>query len=94
VEKLFKCADPNCNSLDFELRKAGPNTGLYCAKCGKYIKFLGKAELKLAEEYIAKRALIGKMIDVGEGYEVVVHNHTIIVFYKGTMIFSHQDAEA
>lgn len=49
--KEFRCK--KCNSKDLFIRKNGNNTGLYCSDCGSWIKWLGKAEIQLAERFIA-----------------------------------------
>lgn len=41
----FECSNLNCKSNDFFLEKKGNSTGLYCADCGKWIKWLSKDEI-------------------------------------------------
>ena len=38
-----------CGCTDMFTEKKGNNTGLYCSKCGKFQKWLGKDELRLFE---------------------------------------------
>lgn len=40
-----------CGSKDFHLEIKGNNTGLYCNKCGKWIKWLSKDEIRVFEFY-------------------------------------------
>lgn len=42
---MFECK--KCKSDDFELMEKGTQKGLYCAKCGTWIKWLGKEEHNL-----------------------------------------------
>lgn len=48
--KIFVCN--KCGSSDIFTGRSGNNTGLYCGDCGAWIKWLGKAELRLAERQI------------------------------------------
>lgn len=48
--KIFECG--NCKSTEVFASVNGNNTGLYCADCGKWIKWLNKDELRLAERQI------------------------------------------
>lgn len=43
--KVFKC---NCGSNEIFIEENSNHKGLYCADCGKWLKWLGKTELKLA----------------------------------------------
>ena len=48
----YKC--PKCrNEQSFFTKEVGKHTGLYCSKCGRYIKWLGKKEYA---EFIRKEA--------------------------------------
>ena len=38
-----------CGSTEMFIGQSGNNRGLYCSKCGKWIKWLNKNELKLFE---------------------------------------------
>jgi len=38
-----------CNGTSAFITKTNTQTGLYCSKCGKWIKWLGKEELRLYE---------------------------------------------
>lgn len=44
--KQYKC---KCGCMEFFTKESGSATGLYCKKCGKWIKWLGKNELRLFE---------------------------------------------
>ena len=48
MSKLFECN--NCGSNDYIISMSGNNTGLYCAKCHKWKKWLNKTEVKLFSE--------------------------------------------
>lgn len=50
--KEFKCKNIECNSNEVFIEETGTQTGLYCAECGKWIKWLNKDEKRLAERYI------------------------------------------
>lgn len=41
----MKC--PDCGCEVFEEKKVGPHIGKYCAKCGKWIKWIPKKEAHL-----------------------------------------------
>lgn len=47
----MKCICTKCGSKDFHLEIKGNNTGLYCNKCGKWIKWLSKDEIRVFEFY-------------------------------------------
>lgn len=47
----MKCICTKCGSKDFHLEIKGNNTGLYCNKCGKWIKWLSKGEIRVFEFY-------------------------------------------
>lgn len=51
--KEFRCS--KCNSSDVFINVSGNNTGLYCGDCGKWITWLNKDQLRLAERQIANR---------------------------------------
>lgn len=44
-----------CGSCEMYIQENGTQTGLYCSNCGKWIKWLGKEEKRLAERHIVKR---------------------------------------
>lgn len=48
--KQFVCE--KCGSIDLYINTKGTQSGLYCSDCGKWIKWLGKDELRLAERFI------------------------------------------
>lgn len=43
----YKC--PKCSSTNLFTRKIGPQTGLYCKDCGRWIKWLNKDEARAFE---------------------------------------------
>lgn len=50
----FKCN--KCGSNDYITEKHGNNTGLYCADCGKWHKWLNKDEVRIySQEYKEKK---------------------------------------
>ena len=51
--KIFECE--KCNSKDVFVEQNGNNIGLYCSDCGKWIKWLNKDELRLAERQIKEQ---------------------------------------
>ena len=51
-----------CGCDNMFIEKKGNNTGLYCSKCGKWIKWLNKNELR-AFEHEQKEKEISKTID-------------------------------
>lgn len=48
--KIFEC---KCGSKEVFIDKVGNNTGLYCCDCGKWITWLNKDQIRLAERQIA-----------------------------------------
>lgn len=50
-----------CGSIEMFIGQSGNNTGLYCSKCGKWIKWLNKNELR-AFEHEQKEKEISKTI--------------------------------
>lgn len=51
--KEFECT--KCHSQDVFIDKSGNNTGLYCSDCGKWITWLNKDQLRLAERQISQK---------------------------------------
>lgn len=47
--KIFEC---KCGSKEIFIKENGNNKGLYCADCGKWIQWLGKDDLRLAQRQI------------------------------------------
>jgi transcription elongation factor Elf1 len=56
--KEFNCK--YCDSKNLFIKKTGNQTGLYCGNCGKWLKWLGKEELRLAEIFIKENNSIIK----------------------------------
>ena len=46
----FICS--KCNGTSVFIKKTNTQTGLYCSKCGKWIKWLGKEEIRLYERQL------------------------------------------
>lgn len=65
--KKFECS--KCHSKDIFIKKSGNNTGLYCGDCGKWITWLNKDQIRLAERQIASSAFnIDKVLEQLEDY--------------------------
>jgi transcription elongation factor Elf1 len=54
--KTFNCL--KCPSKEVFIEQVGNNTGLYCADCGKWIKWLNKEDHRLAKRYIEEMKLV------------------------------------
>lgn len=76
--KIFKC--PHCNSQEIfteentNQAKSYSRTGLYCADCGKWIKWLTKDEIRLAkrqEEYMKDTQFKQIALSMQKGKEIV-----------------------
>jgi transcription initiation factor TFIIIB Brf1 subunit/transcription initiation factor TFIIB len=52
--KTYQC--PKCNSQDLTIIPKGSQTGLYCKDCGRWIKWLPKDEIILAENFIKSQS--------------------------------------
>ena len=63
----FVCS--KCNGISTFIKKNNTQTGLYCSDCGKWIKWLGKEEIRLYE-----RQLELSKIEVEEEEEVLENN--------------------
>ena len=61
---MFKCK--KCSSTNYELKEKGTATGLYCAKCGFWHKWLNKTELKQYRVVVAKNATTEKELSTAE----------------------------
>ena len=87
TENLFKCKNPDCDSQDFYIKQVGDNKGLFCQSCDKYIKWLGKDEVRRAEKYIAHRSSIPKqqVIEMDD-YRIVITPLDITLFHRGAAI--------
>lgn len=59
--KIFEC--PHCNSKEIFTEDSNGKVGLYCADCGKWIKWLGKDEVRLAkrQESIQRETVVQRM---------------------------------
>lgn len=60
--KIFVCS--KCNSKDVFISKSGNNTGLYCGDCGKWITWLNKDELRLAERQINGNIFLQTLLEL------------------------------
>lgn len=50
--KKYEC---KCGSKEIFIKDSGNNKGLYCADCGKWMQWLSKDELRLAERQIEQQ---------------------------------------
>lgn len=41
-----------CGCVEFEERRKGPHTGLYCTACGKWLKWVAQSEYSITIECI------------------------------------------
>lgn len=59
--KIFEC--PYCNSKEIFTEDSNGKVGLCCANCGKWIKWLGKDEARLAkrQESIQRETVVQRM---------------------------------
>lgn len=65
--KEFECS--KCRSKDIFIEKSGNNTGLYCSECGKWITWLNKDQLRLAERQMTSNTFdIDKVLEQLEDY--------------------------
>jgi len=76
--KNFACTHDG--SLEVFIQVKGTQTGLYCSECGKWIKWLSKDEIKLAEMQIeevlkGKKAIIQNTDEELEKLCKLVSNH-------------------
>lgn len=72
----FKCK--KCGSESYMLQQKGTSTGLYCAKCGFWHKWLGKQELRV---YKAQELSITKPTK-----EDIIDNIIECLFNEGVII--------
>ncbi len=61
---MFSCN--KCLSSDVFIKTSGNNKGLYCSKCGKWIKWLNKDEFRIVERQIESRASAAKHLNKEE----------------------------
>ena len=59
---MYQNCCKKCGSVSLHTEIKGNNTGLYCDDCGKWIKWLGKDELR-AFEYSKKNQVLVQMRD-------------------------------
>lgn len=52
---IFNCCKPNCNSTEYVIITQGNQTGLFCAKCHKWQKWLSRTEVKLFKDDTEKK---------------------------------------
>lgn len=78
--KIFEC---KCGSKDIFIKDSGNNKGLYCADCGKWMQWLGKDDLKLAERQIEQSIVnpIPRNIDELKNHDAKVRAEVIEEVY-------------
>lgn len=59
---IFKCN--KCSSTQTFIEKKGNNTGLYCSKCGKWITWLNKDQIRAFEHQKTESTVIGNLSDL------------------------------
>lgn len=90
--KEFTCK--KCGSTDLFIKDNGTQTGLYCSDCGKWIKWLGKEELRLVERQINERnKIITREIEIRQNNKQKIYNHTpgLKEFCRCYCQFSNED---
>lgn len=82
---MFKCK--KCGSEKYKLTEKGTATGLYCADCGFWHKWVGKDELR---KY--KGLLAAKELSTAEKlYELVRKGLNITRTSNGQILFDYKD---
>ena len=97
--KNFEC--PKCSSKDTFIKPNGNQTGLYCADCGKWIKWLTKEEIRLYElqqkEVVCddtqkiQCASCGYLGEENEWYGIAIHTKVKCCPKCGTLRFVHEN---
>lgn len=73
--KIFEC---KCGSTEVFIEQSGNNTGLYCADCGKWVKWLNKDELRLANRQIENQ-------NAKVRADVIARDYNTILIYEDTI---------
>lgn len=58
--KIFEC---KCGSKEVFIKESSNNKGLYCSDCGKWIQWLGKDDLRLAQRQISIISSVPRNLD-------------------------------
>jgi len=66
----FICS--KCNGTFTFIKKNNTQTGLYCSKCGKWIKWLGKEEIRLYERKLEMDKIKSEVIMEVEEPEIEI----------------------
>ena len=66
----FICS--KCNGTYTFIKKNNTQTGLYCSKCGKWIKWLGKEEIRLYERQLEMDKMKSEVIMEVEEPEIEI----------------------
>lgn len=74
--KIFEC---KCGSKEIFIKENGNNKGLYCADCGKWICWLSKDNLRLAQRQIEQSIVnpIPRNLDELKEHDKEVYNKAI-----------------
>lgn len=80
----FKCN--KCGSNDYITEKHGNNTGLYCADCGKWHKWLNKDEVRIySQEYKEKKEKKEERI-FNAITNAITHDHFFTILIECTIV--------
>lgn len=74
--KIFEC---KCGSKEIFIKENGNNKGLYCAECGKWIRWLSKDDLRLAQRQIEQSIVnpIPRNLDELKEHDREIYNKAI-----------------
>lgn len=83
--KIFEC---KCGSKEIFIKENGNNKGLYCADCGKWLKWLGKDDLRLAQRQIEQSIVnpIPRNLDELKEHDKQIRTEVIDEFVKALPI--------
>ena len=66
----FICS--KCNGTFTFIKKNNTQTGLYCSDCGKWIKWLGKEEIRLYEKKLEMDKMKSEVVMEVEEHEIEI----------------------
>lgn len=78
----YKC---KCGCTDMFTEKKGTNTGLYCSKCGRFQKWLGKNELR-AFEYNMREATKEEQKEIQDNIDKISKSTGNNFYDKNTIV--------
>lgn len=82
---MFRCK--KCGSEKYKLVEKGTATGLHCADCGFWHKWVGKGDLYKYKAFLAKKALS----TAEKLYELVRKGLNITRTSNGQILFDYKD---